>query len=91
MYQNKDYRYYHLTSFYAACFLFTRGQELVNIEANPQNQKQFQFVFLDTPERELLMYVYNFSKEDAPEVMVDPRKFVTAIKMLKDKLYQERF
>ena len=48
-------------------------------------------VFRDTAEREMFLDSYNFGKEDAPEAMVDARKLVTAIKMLKDKLYQDRF
>lgn len=86
-----DTRYFRLSSFYIACFLFAHGLELVNIETDPQNPKRSQFVFRDTPERELFIHNYNYAKEDAPEVMIDPRKFVTAIKTLKDKIYQEKF
>lgn len=91
-YLNKDQddRYFRLTNFYAACFLFTKGLELVNIEEDPTNPKRSQFVFKDTPEREILVHNFNFAKEDSPEITIDPRKFVTAIKLLKDKLYQEK-
>ena len=34
---------------------------------------------------------HNITKEDSPEAMIDARKFVMAIKMLKDKLYQDKF
>jgi len=91
MNEYKDARYFRLSSFYIACFLFVHGLELVNIETDPQNIKRCQFVFRDSPERELLTHNYNYAKEDALEVMVDPRKFVIAIKTLKDKIYQERF
>ena len=92
-YQNNSHsnRYIRLTSFYTACFLFAKGLELVNVEKDPDNPKRCQFVFRDTPERETLIQNYNFAKEDAPEVLLDVRKFVVAIKTLKDKLYQERF
>lgn len=89
--QNKDTRYFRLTSFYTACFLFANGLELVNIEQDPANPKRSQFVFRDTPERELLIQNYNFAKEDSQEVLIDFRKAVLAIKTLKDKLYQNRF
>lgn len=89
--KNQDNRYFRLTSFYTACFLFSKGLELVNIEEDPTNPKRSQFVFRDTPERELLIQNYNFAKEDSAEILVDPRKFVMAIKLLKDKLYQGRF
>ncbi len=89
--KNKDDRYFRLTSFYTACFLFSKGLELVNIEPDPSSSKRSQFVFRDTPERELLIQTYNFAKEDSPEVLIDFRKTVLAIKTLKDKLYQDRF
>ncbi len=89
-YENEDDRYFYLTSFYIACFLFSKGLELVNVEKDPENPKRSQFVFKDAPERETLIQSYNFAKEDSPEVMVDFRKAVLAIKTLKDKLYQER-
>lgn len=83
----QDNRYFRTSSFYAAAFLFAKGQTLVNIDklADP---KRAQFVFLDSPERELLLHSYNFSQEDSPETLIDFRKAVTAIKTLKDKLYQ---
>ncbi len=90
-YQNKDDRYVRLTNFYIACFLFSKGLELVNIEKDPENPKRCQFVFRDTPERESLIHNFNFAQEDSPQVLVDARKLVMAIKTLKDKLYQERF
>jgi hypothetical protein len=83
-------RYFRISSFYAAAFLFAKGLELVDVD-KITDPKRAQFVFRDTPERELFLDGYNFGKEDAPEAMVDARKFVTAIKMLKDKLYQDKF
>lgn len=63
---------------------------MVNIDKTA-NSKRAQFVFLDSPERESLVQNFDFAKENSPEIMVDARKFVVAIKQLKDKLYQERF
>jgi hypothetical protein len=88
--ENQDARYFRLTSFYTVCFLFAKGLELVNIEKDPDDPKRCQFVFKNAPEKETLIQSYNFAKEDSPEVMVDFRKAVLAIKTLKDKLYQER-
>lgn len=88
--KNQDDRYFRTSSFYVAAFLFAKGLELVSID-NTSDKKRSEFVFLDTPERELLLQSFNFGKENSMEVMVDVRKFVTAIKMLKDKLYQQRF
>lgn len=81
-------KYFRTSSFYAAAFLFSKGLELINIDR--VDSKRSQFVFLDIPERELWLQSFNFAKEDSPEAMVDARKFVMAIKMLKDKLYMSR-
>ncbi|MCL6096287.1 MAG: DUF5659 domain-containing protein [Patescibacteria group bacterium] len=86
---NHDDRYFRTSSFYAAAFLFSKGLELVNIDKAELNRSQF--VFIDTPEREILLQNFNFAKEDSSEVLVDVRKFVMAIKMLKDKLYQNKY
>lgn len=84
---NQDDRYFRTSSFYGAAFLFAKGLELVSIDRS--NPKRSRFVFMDTPERELWLTAFNFAREDAPEAMIDSRKFVMAVKMLKDKLYQE--
>lgn len=84
---DNDYRYFQTSNFYAAAFLFAKNQTLVNIDklADP---KRAQFVFLNTPELETLLHNYNFAQEGSPETLIDFRKAVTAIKTLKDKLYQ---
>lgn len=84
---NKDSRYFRLSSFYLAAFLFTKGLVLVNIDRT-NDPKRAEFVFIDTPEREILINSFSFSREDSPEVTIDARKFVLAIKTLKEKLYQ---
>jgi len=87
---NKNKKYFKTTSFYLASFLFAKGLELVDID-KLTDLKRAHFVFIDSPERELWLENFNFGKENAPEAMIDARKFVMAIKMLKDKLYQDKF
>lgn len=89
-YQNQDNRYFRTTSFYISAFLFAKGLELVNIDKTT-DPKKARFVFVDSLEREFLLESFNFGKENDPEVMIDARKLIMAIKMLKDKLYQDRF
>lgn len=84
---NKNKEYFRISNFYTSAFLFSKGLELIDIDRT--DPKRSQFVFLDTPERELLIHNFNFAKEDSPEVLVDSRKFIVAIKTLKDRLYQE--
>lgn len=85
-YKSREDKHFCTTSFYAAAFLSVKGLQLVNI--NRKNPRRCQFVFQDTPEREELLRVFNFAKEGSPEARVDARKFVIAIKTLKDALYQ---
>lgn len=87
---NQDDRYFRTSSFYTAVFLFTKDQTLVNVDKTI-DPKRAQFVFLDSPELQLLLHDFNYAKEDSTDVLVDARKLITAIKMLKDKLYQEIF
>lgn len=89
IFSNKT-RYFRTTSFYAAAFLFSKGQTLVNIDKTTDIHRA-QFVFLDSPELQQLLQNFNYAKDNSPEVLVDARKFVMAIKMLKDKLYQEKY
>lgn len=88
MNKDTDDRYFRTRSFYAAAFLFAKGQILANIDRTA-DPKRADFVFLNSPELELLLQNFNYAREDSQEAAVDARKFVTAIKMLKDKLYQE--
>jgi hypothetical protein len=83
-------QYYKTTNFYLASFLFAKGMELVNID-RITDDKRSTFVFVDKPEIEELSHNFNFSQDDVDDVLVDARKFVYAIKTLKDKLYQSRF
>lgn len=87
---NKDDRYFRIANFYTAAFLFSKGLTLVNID-KVTDPKRAYFVFLDTSERENLLENFNFAKEDSKEASVDVRKFITAVKMLKDKLYSDNF
>lgn len=86
MINEENDRYFRISSFYTAAFLFAKGIELVNID-NLQKGKSI-FVFRDSPEREAYLRSFSFAKEDSPDSLIDARKFVMAIKMLKDKLYQ---
>jgi hypothetical protein len=84
---DKNEKYFKTNSFYPAAFLFAKGAELVNIDRTEGSNKAY-FVFLDSPEREALLESFNFAPENSSEVMVDARKYMVAIKMLKEKLYQ---
>lgn len=86
---NGQSKYYSTSSFHLASFIYARGLELVNIDKT-ESSSRAQFVFADSPERELLVQAFNFAKVDDPSVMVDVRQFAMATRFLKEKLYQDR-
>jgi hypothetical protein len=86
----QDDRYFRLQSFYQAAFLFAKGMELANVD-RVSNSQRATFVFVDSPEREDLMQSFSYGKEDDPATLVDARKLITAIRTLKEKLYQDKF
>lgn len=88
MNKNQNKQYFRTNSFYTAAFLYAKGLELVSIDrTNPQ---RCQFVFIDIPHRANIVEAYDFGKENSREVLMDARKFVIAIKTLKDKLYANK-
>jgi hypothetical protein len=88
MNKNQNKQYFRTSSFYTAVFLCVKGLELVDIDRN--NPQRCQFIFVDTLQREKLIEAFSFGKENSREVLIDARKFVMAIKMLKDKLYANK-
>jgi hypothetical protein len=84
---DKNKNLYKTTSFYAAAFLCAKGLKLIGID-KPLDSKKACFVFEDSPKRADLLESFNFGEESNPKVIVDARKFIGAIKTLKDKLYQ---
>jgi len=85
--QNHEYL---SVNFYASVFLILKGAQIVGIKRSKNNSRQSIFVFREFPQREKILQQFNFAGENSPEVLVDFRKAVTAIRSLKNMLYQER-
>lgn len=75
-------QYVYIRNFYLASFLFLKGLDLMD------TTKDKRFVFKDSLRRKDLMRDYNFAKVNTPRVMVDARKFVWAMKTLRERTYQ---
>ncbi|HWA51850.1 MAG TPA: DUF5659 domain-containing protein [Patescibacteria group bacterium] len=86
MNENKNFK---SANFYLSCFLIAKDLELLDIEKNNTRNRRSQFVFSDTAKLRKLVRNFNFSKNQNSEVLVDARVLISAIKTLKDKLYQE--
>jgi len=82
--QNK---YFKTSNFNLAVYLLCKGLRLVSIEKNNSHRKSF--VYEDVPQREHLVEVFNFGKENHSEITLDIRKVFTISKELKNKLYLE--
>jgi hypothetical protein len=81
--------YFRTKNFYLASFLYAKGAVLVSIDRT--EPKKVLFVFIESPDILAWLEAFNFGKENNPEVLVDGRKLIQAIKELKDKLYQGNF
>lgn len=89
MFHNKlQNKFYRTSNFYISAFLCAKGVDLVSID-KVSDPKRASFIFLDSPNLGFLIHCFSFCKENDSEVMVDARKFVTVVKQLKEKLYQE--
>jgi len=82
-------KYFRSPSLYISAFLFSKGFTLVNVDKT--NRSKSIFVFLDTPEREQLISQFNYAPDNSLDCLVDVRKFILAVKTLKEKLYQGDF
>lgn len=83
-----DERYFKTSSFYTAAFLYSKDCELINVDKTI-NPKRAQFVFLNNPQLDILVDIFNFAKDLEPGLQVNVRTFITAIKNLKTLLYQQ--
>ena len=83
---NNNHDILTIDSFYPAVFLFAKGHTLLNIDKT--DSKRMRFVFGNCDELKRLLEVFNFAASDDPESLIDARKFVGAIKSLKEKMYQ---
>ena len=85
--KNTNEKYFRTTSFYTACFLFSKGHELVNVD-RLQDPKKADFVFINSSDLQLSVHEFNFSKDDSPTLLINVRAFITAIKQIKNALYE---
>ena len=84
----QDDRYFKTSSFYTAAYLYTKDCELINVDKTI-DPKRAQFVFINNPQLDILVDIFNFAKDPEPDLLVNVRAFITAIKNLKTLLYQQ--
>lgn len=74
---------------YLSAFLLTKGLILLKIEKLSGIKSVF--VFYDSPTRDVWLNQYHYSTDESQDCLVDARKFVSSIKFLKERLYQDNF
>lgn len=74
---------------YLSAFLVTKGLILLKIEKLSGTKSVF--VFYDSPNRDVWLNQYHYSPDESQDCLVDARKFVSSIKFLKERLYQDNF
>lgn len=74
------------SNFYLSAFLLVKGFELLSV--NDTGSRRSDFVFADLPEIRTMAGHFFYARENSQEIMVDVRLLSTAIRNLKEKLYQ---
>lgn len=75
---------YKTNNFYLSAYLSTQGFDLIGIEQ--EDERRSLFIFADRADREAVIKRYLFGKR----ALVDARRFVSAVKELKAKLYANK-
>ena len=75
---------YKTTNLNLTTFLVVKDFRLLIIE---NSSKRKTFVFEDSPELRNMVQVFNFGKDDDPELIIDARKLFRTSKEIKTKLY----
>jgi len=74
---------FQLSDFYTAAFLLSKDFKLITLNRSDNPHRVF-FVFEDREDREKL--IEDFFRSEA---IIEPRKFITAIKELKSLIYSD--
>lgn len=82
-----DDRYYRTNNFNTAAFLFAKGFEIAGVDKTT-NPKRAEFIFPNSPELEIVAHEFNFATDLSPEILINARTLFSAIKQLKNILYQ---
>lgn len=77
---------FNINSFYPAAFLFAKGCRLLRIDRS--DSRRVDFVFEDSDELRRLLEAFNFAEVDDLTLLVDARGFISAVRSLKEKIYQ---
>ena len=81
--ENKMEKQFENSDFYTTVFLIVRGYKLIKID---KSSRRFCFILKDQKDRgKLLEDFFNY------KTVVEPRKFIAAIKELKSLMYTDAF
>lgn len=83
-----DDRYFRTNQFNVAAFLFAKGFEIAGVDKTT-NPKRAEFIFPNSVELEIAVHEFNFAKDSSSEILINARTLFSAIKQLKNILYQD--
>lgn len=81
-------RYYRTNQFNVAAFLFAKGFEIAGVDKTT-NPRRADFIFPNSVELDIAVHEFNFAKDSSSEILINARTLFSAIKQLKNILYQD--
>lgn len=82
-----DDRYFQTTTFNTAAYLYAKGYQLAGIDKTPDS-KRSEFVFVNSVDLKTDVETFLLAKENEPDLLINARTLFSAIKQLKNILYQ---
>ncbi len=82
-----DDRYFRTNNLNTAAFLFAKGFEIAGVDKTT-NPRRAEFIFPNSVELDSMVHEFNFAKDSSSEILVNARTLFSAIKQLKNILYQ---
>lgn len=80
-----QHRYFYSSSFPLIAFLFTKGEQIADINPTDDPRRK-EFAFVKTPRLEELVNLYRFGNKNDPELLVSVRLYEQARRELLAKL-----
>lgn len=81
-------KHLHLTNLYVASFLLAKGIPVIDLEW--LNETQASFIFQESAETLSLLKSFSFAPKNDQILLLDARDLLSAIRLLKEKLYLEK-
>jgi hypothetical protein len=85
--KDSDDRYFRTTTFNTAAYLYAKGYQLAGINKTVDS-KRSEFVFVNSADLQTDIEIFLLANETEPDLLISARTLFTAIKQLKNVMYQ---